>query len=360
MPFTYRSDAQILNPFNRYVIQETTLRSAFLTSGLVETNPVVTENITQGDKFTIPNWNANLSGTVQRPEEGKQATVNKLGSNKQIGVVHHCINAWGASELVKLAVGAQNDPELAIGSKIADWTSNAQQGYLLSTMKGIFGVPGTNNASYAGAALSVDAGGSGESDLSVSQIVRADLILGEDQTKYGVMVIHPDVFAYLSLRKMVNFVNAKELPGVSASTIAANLITASNAVFGDFSGAFDPGDQLVPVFGSKRVIVSDDAPRAGSPGSYKYGTYVFKPGAVGFGYQKPVRTKDDEDMLTSGGEYVTKVQWDACFHPLGFSYSESAPINPDASDLEAAANWSRVFELKNIGVANIVHTCPLY
>jgi len=359
MPFTYRSDAQILNPFSKYVIQETTLRSSFLTSGLVETNPVITANIDKGDKFTVPNWNANLGGTTQRPVEGVQATVNKLGSNKQIGVVHHCLNAWGASELAKLAVGVENDPMAAIGGKVADWTSNAQQAYLLATMKGIFGVPGTNNSSYAGAALSVDAGGSGEDDLSIEQIVRADLILGEDQTKYGIMVIHPDVLAYLRLRQTVNFVNAKELPGVTASTIAANLISDSNAVFGDFTGAFDPGEQMVPVFGSKRIIVSDDAPRAGSPGSYKYGTYIFKPGAVGFGYQSPVRTEGDRDILTSGGEDVIKVQWDACFHPLGFSYSDTAPNNPLPADLETAANWSRIFELKNIGVANIVHTCPI-
>lgn len=358
MPFTSRVDAQILNPFSQYISQLTTLRSAFITSGLVSLNPLITQNITQGDKFTVPNWNANLDGDVQIPVEGVQATVNKLGSNKQIGVVHHRLNVWGATELVKLAVGAQNDPMRAIGEKIAPWVSNCQQGDLLATLKGVFGVPGTDNSSYALATMSVDAGGSGEKDLSVDQIVRADLILGEDGEKYGIMVVHPDVFAYLRLRTMINYVNANELPGVTASTIAASGITGSNAIAADFSGAFEDGDQLVPVYGSKRVIVSDDAPRAGSPGSYKYGTYIFKPGAVGLGYQAPIRTEEDRDILTSGGEDVIKVQWDACFHPLGVSYS--GPDNPTRSALETAGNWSRVFERKNIGVANIVHTCPLF
>lgn len=358
MAFTYRADAQILNPFSDYIAEQTTVRSAFLTSGLVDTNPVISANITKGDLFTLPNWAANLSGSLQKPVEGVQATVNKIGSDKQVGVVYHAIQAWGASELVKLAVGSANDPMMAIGSKVAAYVANAQQSRLLSYLKGAFGVPGTNNASYALASMSIDAGGSGETDFSVSHVVRADLILGEDADNYGIMVVHPDIYAYLRVREMINYVSAKELPGITASTIAAGSITASNAVNGDFSGAFANGNGTVPFFGSKRVIVSDDAPRAGTAGSYKYGTYIFKPGAIGMGYQAPVRTEQDRDILTSGGEDVLKVQWDQCFHILGTRYSGSA--NPDASDLETAGNWAKVFSNKNIGVANIVSTCPMY
>lgn len=361
MAFTYRADAQILNPFSDYIVEQTTLRSAFLSSGLVDTNPVISQNIQKGDTFTIPNWNANLGGTVQIPAEGVQLTVNKLGSSKQIGVVHHCAQAWGASELVKLAVGSANDPMQVIGNKIASYVRNAQQAYLLSTLKGVFGVPGTDNSSYALASLSIDAGGSGETDLSVSHVVRADLLLGEDAEKYGIMMVHPDVYAYLRIRNMVNYVNAKELPGITASTIAAGSITASNTVPGDFSGAFSQRGDSVPFFGSKRLIVSDDAPRAGSPGSYKYSSYVSKPGAVGMGYQAPIRTEQDRDILTSGGEDVVKVQWDMCFHILGTNYAGTAVGSAvTRTILETAGSWTKIFDKRNIGVANIVHTCPIY
>jgi hypothetical protein len=361
MAFTYRADAQILNPFSEYIVEQTTARSAFLTSGLVDTNPVISQNIQKGDTFSIPNWAANLGGTIQIPAESVQLTVNKLGSAKQIGVIYHAAQAWGASELVKLAVGAGNDPLPVIGSKIASYVANVQQAYLLSTLKGAFGVPGTDNSSYALAALSIDAGGSGETDLSVSHVVRADLILGEDADKYGIMVVHPDVYAYLRIREMINYVDAAEAPGITASTIAAGSITASNAVPGDFSGAFSQRGAMVPFFGSKRIIVSDDAPRTGSAGSYKYSSYVFKPGAVGMGYQAPIRTEQDRDILTSGGEDVVKVQWDQCFHVLGTSYAGTAVgSSVTRTILETAASWTKVFDKKNIGVANIVHTCPIY
>lgn len=362
MAFTYRSDVQILNPFSQYISEQTTLRSAILDSGLVTTNPIISANISQGDKFSVPNWAANLSGSIQVPAEGVQLTVNKLSTSTQTGVVHHRANAWGASELAKLAAGAGNDPMAAIGAKVATYTANAQQTTVLNTLKGLFGVPGTDNATYALTSMSVDAGGTGETDFSVSHVVRGDLLLGEDGDAYGILIIHPDVNAYLKIRELINYVNAKELPGVTASTIAAGSITTTNAVNGDFSGAFmASGEKLVPMFAGKRIIVSDSAPRAGSAGSYKYSSYLAKPGAVGLGYQAPIRTESDRDILTSGGEDVLKVQYDACFHVLGTSYAGSTGSGePTEATLATAASWTKVFDKKNIGVTNLVHTCPIY
>jgi hypothetical protein len=361
MAFLYRSDTQILNPFSEYISEQTTLRSRFITSGLVDTSPVITENIRKGDTFQIPNWAANLQGAVQVPQEGVMLDVNKLGSNIQRGVVHHRANAWGASELAKLAVGAANDPMAAIGAKVADWVANSQQADLLATLRGLYGIPGTSVSGYAMASMVIDGTGSGETDFSVSHVVRGDLRLGEDADAYGILIIHPDVNAFLKIREMINYVRAGELPGITASTIAAGSITASNAVFGDSSGQFETNDKLVPTFAGKRVIVSDDAPRTGSPGSYRYMSYLAKPGAIGLGFQAPVRTESDRDILTSGGEDVLKVQWDACMHLLGSNYGGPTGSGvPTATDLAASASWTKVFNDKNIPMVGIVHTCPVF
>jgi hypothetical protein len=111
----------------------------------------------------------------------------------------------------------------------------------------------------------------------------------------------------------------------------------------------------------KRVIVSDDAPRTGSAGSYKYMSYLAKPGAVGIGFQAPVRTEQDRDILTSGGEDVLKVQWDACMHLLGSNYAGTVGTGePTAATLALSGSWTRVFSTKNIPMVGIVHTCPIY
>jgi hypothetical protein len=241
----------------------------------------------------------------------------------------------------------------AIGRRVTDYVLNAQQADLLAVLSGVFGPLGSSNSSAAFASMSVDAGGSGETDLSPRHLVLADTILGEDADTFGAMVVHPDVYAYLRVREMINYVNAAELPGITASTS----ISGINAIGGDFSGAFGPGGQ-VPLFANKAVIVSDNAPRTGSAGSYKYGVYVFKTGAIGQAFQAPVRTESDRDILTSGGEDVLKVQWDMCYHPLGASWAGG--VNPSAADLATASNWTKVFDRKNLGVARITCTCPYY
>jgi hypothetical protein len=230
---------------------------------------------------------------------------------------------------------------------------NAQQADLLAVLSGVFGPLGSSNSTAAFASMSVDATGSNETDLSPRHLVLADTILGEDADTFGAMVVHPDIYAYLRVREMINYVSAAELPGITASST----ITGINAFGGDFSNAFGTTGQ-VPLFANKAVIVSDNAPRTGSAGSYKYGVYVFKQGAVGQAFQAPVRTESDRDILTSGGEDVLKVQWDMCYHPLGASWAGG--INPSATDLATAANWTKVFDKKNIGVARITCTCPLY
>jgi hypothetical protein len=357
MSFLYRADTKIYDPFSSYIDEQSTLRSKFLATGIVSANPVIAQNVTKGDKFKIPNWAPNLSGSIQVPAEGVPLSVNKLTSAEQVGVIFHRANVWGSSELAKLAVGAENDPMAAIGRRVSDYVLNAQQTDLLAVLSGVFGALGSSNSGAAFETMCVDATGSGETDLSPRHIVLADAILGEDADTFGAMVVHPDIYAYLRVREMINYVNAKELPGITASTIAAGSITASNAIGGDFSNAFGTSGQ-VPMFGSKAVIVSDSAPRTGSAGSYKYGVYLFKTGALGQAYQAPVRTESDRDILTSGGEDVLKVQWDMCYHPLGASWGGST--NPTAADLATAGNWSKVFDKKNIGVSRITCTCPLY
>lgn len=353
MSFLYRADTKIYDPFSNYIDEQSTLRSKFLAIGLVSDNPVIAENVTKGDKFKIPNWAPNLSGSIQIPAEGVPLSVNKLTSAEQIGVIFHRANVWGSSELAKLAVGQENDPMQAIARRVTDYVLNAQQADLLAVLSGVFGALGTSNSGAAFASMSIDASGSNETDLSPRHIVLADALLGEDADTFGAIVVHPDVYAFLRVREMINYVNASELPGITASSS----ISGINAFAGDYSNAFGTSGQ-VPMFGSKAVIVSDNAPRTGSAGSYKYGVYVFKQGAIGQAFQAPVRTESDRDILTSGGEDVLKVQWDMCYHPLGASWGGG--VNPSAADLATAGNWTKVFNNKNIGVARITATCPLY
>jgi len=113
---TLRSDVIIPEIFTPYVIEQTTLRDAFLASGVVQ--PMAELNATEGgDYVNVPFWKANLSGDFEVLSDSSSLTPGKISADKQVGVILHRGRAWEARDLAALAAGA--DPMAAIGAKVA-------------------------------------------------------------------------------------------------------------------------------------------------------------------------------------------------------------------------------------------------
>jgi hypothetical protein len=344
---TLRSDVIIPEVFTPYLIEATTVRNSFLTSGVVTALDALNVN-EGGDKVTIPNWKADLSGDAERLTDSTSLTPGKITADKQIGVVLHRGRAWESRDLARLAAGS--DPMGAIGAKVADYIANQQQKDLIACLNGVFGAVGTDNASAAFAALSIDGGGSGETNLGPRQIAAAEAILNEDADRLGAIVMHPLVYADLKERKAIDFVTADDAR-VTASTIAAGSITALNAFGGSVAAAY-ASNVSVPFYMGMRVIRSKDVPVSGSSPSKKFGCFVMAPGAVGTGQQAALRSEVDRDILAKSD--AMSVDWHNVYHPLGARYI--GPVNPTTADLATAANWEKVFETENIGIVRITVT----
>lgn len=344
---TLRSDVIIPEVFTPYLTEATTVRNSFLTSGVVTALDAL--NATEGgDKVTIPNWKADLSGDAERLTDTTSLTPGKITTDKQIGVVLHRGRAWESRDLARLAAGS--DPMGAIGAKVADYIANQQQKDLIACLNGVFGAVGTDNSSAAFAALSIDGGGSGETNLGPRQIAAAEAILNEDADRLGAIVMHPLVYADLKERKAIDFVTADDAR-VTASTIAAGSITALNAFGGSVAAAYS-ANMTIPFYMGMRVIRSKDVPTSGSGSTTKYACFVMAPGAVGTGQQAALRSEVDRDILAKSD--AMSVDWHNVYHPLGARYIGSA--NPTAADLATAGNWEKVFETENIGIVRITVT----
>jgi hypothetical protein len=340
---TVRSDVIIPEIFTPYLIEATTVRNSFLTSGVVA--PLDVLNVTEGgDKVTVPNWKADLSGDAERLTDSTSLTPGKITADKQVGVVLHRGRAWESRDLARLAAGS--DPMGAIGAKVADYIANQQQKDMIATLSGVFGNLGTSNSTAAFAALSVDASGSGETTLGPRQIAAAEAILLEDAERLGAIVMHPLVYADLKERKAIDFVNATDAR-VTASTIAAGSITGLNAFGGSVAAAYTASMQ-VPYYMGMRVIRSKDVPVV----SNKYACYVMAGGAIGTGEQASLRSEVDRDILAKSD--AMSVDWHNVYHPLGARYIGAA--NPTTADLATAANWEKVFSTENIGIVRITVT----
>ena len=142
---TKRSDIIIPEVFTPYVSEQTTLRDAFLASGVVQ--PMAELNATEGGDFVnIPNWKADLAGDFEVLTDSSSLTPGKIQADKQIGVILHRGRAFESRDLAALAAGA--DPMAAIGAKIGAYIANQRQKDLLSCLSGAFGSINANtNAS---------------------------------------------------------------------------------------------------------------------------------------------------------------------------------------------------------------------
>ena len=262
---TVRSDVIIPEIFTPYLIEATTVRNSFLTSGVVTALDAL--NVTEGgDKVTIPNWKADLSGDAERLTDSTSLTPSKITADRQIGVVLHRGRAWESRDLARLAAGS--DPMGAIGAKVADYIANQQQKDMIATLRGVFGALGSSNSGAAFAGLSVDAAGSGETNLGPRQIAAAEALLLEDSDKLAAIVMHPLVYADLKERKAIDYVTATDAR-VTASTIAAGSLDAMNAFGGSVAAAYTNNTQI-PFYMGMRVIRSKDVPTSGTGSTTKY------------------------------------------------------------------------------------------
>ena len=113
---TLRSDIIIPEVFTPYVIEQTTLRDAFLASGVVQ--PMAELNSQEGGDFiNVPFFKANLSGDFEVLTDSTSLTPGKITADKQVGVILHRGRAFESRDLAALAAGA--DPMAAIGASTA-------------------------------------------------------------------------------------------------------------------------------------------------------------------------------------------------------------------------------------------------
>ena len=341
-----RSDIIIPEVFTPYVVEQTTAKDAFLASGVV--TPMAELNATEGGDFVnVPSFSANLLGDFERLTDSSSLTPSKIGTGKQIGVILHRGKAFESRDLAALAAGA--DPMAAIAQKVGAFVANQRQKDLLACLDGVFGEIGTDNSTTALSALTMDNDGTSASIMSPRHVARAKALLGDAGDKLTAVCVHSAVYYDLVERKLIDYVLDTDTATGTSGAVQAG---------GTIAGAYG-GDGTVPTYCGLRVIVSDDAPKgtvSGGSGEI-YGSYFFTQGAIGSGEQAGLTTETDRDILAKSDAMAIDLHY--CYHPIGTSFKAPdtengvgarGPANPTRDQLKTSTNWSRVFELKNIGI----------
>ena len=335
---TLRSDIIVPEVFTPYVIEQTTQRDAFLASGVVR--PMAELNATEGGDFiNVPFWKANLSGDFEVLSDSSSLTPGKITADKQVGVILHRGRAFEARDLAALAAGS--DPMAAIGAKVADYVANQRQKDLLSCLKGVFGTLGTTTSSAAFFGLTID-GESGDTPtvLSPRHVAEARSLLGDQGDKLTAVCMHSKVYYDLVERRAIDYVSTADARGTSTTQSGGSMVAAY-------------GNPTVPTYMGLRVIVSDDVQTEGSGSSTEYATYFFTEGAVASGEQMAMQTETDRDILAKSDAMSIDLHY--CYHPVGSKWAVTT-TNPTRAQLETVGNWSKVYELKNLGIVRATNT----
>ena len=330
---TLRSDIIVPEVFTPYVIEQTTQRDAFLASGVVQ--PMAELNATEGGDFiNVPFWKANLSGDFEVLSDSSSLTPGKITADKQVGVILHRGRAFEARDLAALAAGS--DPMAAIGAKLGEYIANQRQKDLISCLKGVFGSLNANTSSSAFFDLSIDSeSGDTPTALSPRHVAEARAILGDQGEKLTAVAMHSKVYYDLVERRAIDYVSTDDARGTSTTQSGGSMAAA-------YGGSVE-----VPLYMGLRVIVSDDVETAGSGASTEYGTYFFTQGAVASGEQAALTIEQDRDILSKSDAMSFDAHY--VYHPVGAKWAVTT-VNPTRAQLETVSNWSKVYELKNIGI----------
>ena len=334
MAKTAIADVIIPSLFEKYVIERTAVLSAFGASGIVESDPFFDALAAGGgNSVDMPFWQ-DVNPARQILADNAPLAVNKIGSSKDITRIQVDANAWSVNDLAKILSGA--DPMGALVALVGDYWIRMDQGLIVSSLKGMFA-----SASMAGNKLAIAsetvAGQSGSTRLNGSTFVDATVKLGDRGSRLTAIAMHSATEASLRKLDLIDYVPESE------------------------------GKAEIAVFQGRRVIVDDGLPtRAGTTDGLVYTSFLFGPGA----FAKGAAPLSGEPLL--GGHGTEGVEWaraaldsDTNFinrrrfilHPRGVKFNSAAVAgtSPTNAELENGANWTRVFENKNVRIVAIDH-----
>jgi N4-gp56 family major capsid protein len=334
MPKTAVADIIVPTEFEKYAIERTAQLSVFVQSGILEHAPEFDELAAGGGRTVeMPFWK-DLTAARQILSDGAPLAVNKITSDKDIARIQNDAQAWSVNHLAKVISG--DDPMQAIVDLVGDYWARTDQGLVISCLKGIFA-----SASMAGNKLTIAAeatgGVSATTQLNGATFVDATVKLGDRGDRLTAVAMHSATEAALRKLDLIDFIPDSE------------------------------GKAQIKTFQGRRVVVDDTLPvRNGTTSGLVYTTYLFGPGAFGKGAAPLAGTPLEGGFGTEGVE-LARVPLDSdsvlinrrrfILHPRGVKFNSAAVAgdSPTNAELENGANWTRVFENKNVRIVAVDH-----
>ena len=334
MAKTMVADIIVPSLFEKYAIERTAELSRFGQCGIVQHNPAWDALAAGGGRTVdMPFWQ-DLTASRQILSDAGTLTVNKIAASKDIARIHNDAQVWSVNHLSKVLSG--DDPLGAIVSLVGAYWARIDEGLLISSLKGMFAAASmaTNLAAIHSESI---AGQSASTRLNGSTFVDALQKLGDASDNLAACAMHSATEAALKKQDLIDFIPQSE------------------------------GKAALRQFQGRAVIVDDNLPvTAGTVDGYVYTTYLFGAGAFAKG-AAPLDGEPLQGGFGTTGVELARVPLDSdsllinrrryILHPHGVKFNSAsvAGDSPTNAELETGANWTRVFEAKNVRIVAITH-----
>jgi len=322
---TRLADMIVPEVFSPYVIEQTAERSALFQSNIVAQDLDV--DLTGGGKMFQMPFFKDLDGEEQTRQTNTALTVDKISSGKDVARLHGRANAWGAEDLTSELTSG--DPMQAIANRVADYWARRWQALLIATLEGVFAEEDDLVHNISKDSKDDDSVISGEAILDTKQK------LGDAKEQLTAIVMHSYIHTELQKQDLIDFIPDSQ----------------ADVGWGTYMG--------------NTVIVDDSVP-VNIDNDNKYTSYLFGNGAIAL-EDGSVENATETDRDSLGDEDILINRRNFILHPRGIAWQENDleqvenddgnmvdPDFPSNDDVEKAANWERVYELKNIRLAKLV------
>lgn len=334
MPKTMVSDIIVPTEFEKYAIERTAAVSAFAKSGIVEHSPEFDALASRGGReINMPFWK-DLEGGRQILSDTEALTVNRIAAGQDIARIHNDGNAWSVNQLAGMLAG--EDPLNAILDLVGGFWARVDQTTIIASLEGMFAAASMATNLHSIASETIAGAGEG-TRLNGLTFVDATQKLGDRGDRLTAIAVHSATEAALRKLDLIDYLPDSE------------------------------GKPAIKTFQGRRVIVDDALPvRDGTTDGKVYTSYLFGTGAFAKGSASLESQPVDGGFGTQGvevsrqaleGDTILVNRRRYILHPRGvrFSTADLTSTSPSNEALATAANWTRVWEPKNVRIVAVVH-----
>lgn len=320
--------------FSGYMAEQPTWNDAIINSGILVQDSTIMDLI--GEKGNV----ATLPFYVPIDEAESQALNNdgetdntpvEISGKKQTAMLIQRMKAWKAQDFTKELTGA--DPMTHVANSVAGFYRQTRVRDLMAIVDAVLSLKGMENhitdlSEQTGTGAVTDTNKVDETTLIFAQ----QKALGDSAEKMGLLFLHSYMYAKYKALGLVDY----------------NKYTVTNALAGDVN---------LPSIGGFIPVVSDRFTADTSKQNVVYKTYMIGAGSIltcpKNNYEDPYYADYDPETKAGIRKLYTKQGY--VLHPNGFSIDQSkvAKESPTNAELGNKANWSLVYNHKNIRMGMI-------